>query len=97
MSRMLVVRRLYATGGPWGTGEGFTVLEFTAEGARVAVATYRTEKLAWAALRAERERCRLPRAPLPSLERSVRRERLLLIVAILAGVALMLVPALLPT
>ena len=57
MSRMLVVRRLYATGGPWGTGEGFTVLEFTAEGARVAVATYRTEKLAWAALRAERERC----------------------------------------
>lgn len=54
---MLVVRRLYATGGPWGTGEGFAVLEFTPDGARIALTTHRTEKLAWAALRAERERC----------------------------------------
>jgi hypothetical protein len=51
---MLVVRRLYPSGGPWGTGEGFTVLEFTPDGARVALSTYRTEALAWAALRAER-------------------------------------------
>ena len=51
---MLVVRRLYATGGPWGTGEGFTVLVFTPGGTRIALHTWRTEKLAWAALRRER-------------------------------------------
>lgn len=54
MSGLVVVRRLYPLGGPWGTGEGWTVVEYTASGARAPLHTHRTEALAWVALRGER-------------------------------------------